>query len=398
VQSSILVFHMQNSFLAVLILLVLILPLKGMAENASPCSRVSGLLTIAESLRSLQSTRPIECIELEHDAYRAQANQLTELGGDSTSLQHQEIAYKMLGIIPVSYPYAYCMSEMSGEFSEALYDRRKKQIVLRKDTPISDGILIHEIVHALQDQHFDLVQLRGHDLSSDRHLALSALIEGDAIVREVAAEDLTDQNDTVDLAETSVQKCRPPEPLYSILMFPYEWGRRFVNILETNDGLLDQSFLSPPLTSREIIYPEEFIEHRGSPPYGQPEFYKSRLPNYELLYSDTLGEYSIRSLFRTFSGRTFAIRAGRGWMGDLLELHQLAGSSDYMLRWQVHLESEVDVQQFLEALVKYTSSHLSVKLAPRATQWSIGTPTGKVFEVRSDEQMVKMTYFFSGSD
>jgi len=391
---------MKKIIVIVLLSVSLLLPPNSMAEHTSPCSRVSGLLKIAEDLRSLQSTGPIECIELEHDAYRARANQLTEIGGDSTNLQHQEIAYKMLGIIPVSYPYAYCIAEMSGEFSEALYDRRKKQIVLRKDTPISDSILIHEIVHALQDQHFDLEKLRGTNLTSDLHLALSALIEGDAIVREIAAEDLidqTDQKDSVD-SETSLQKCRPPEPLYSILMFPYEWGRRFVSILEKNYGLLDQSFLSPPLTSREIIYPEEFVEHQGSPPFGQPEFYKGRPANYQLLYSDVLGEYSIRSLFRTFSGRTFAIRAGRGWLGDLLELYQLAGSSDYMLRWQVHLESEVDVQQFLEALVKYTASHFRVTLAPEAKQWSIGTPTCEGFEVRSDDKMVIMTYFFSSSD
>ncbi len=42
------------------------------------------------------------------------------------------------------------------------------------------GVLIHEMVHALQDQHFNLKKLHQQQFGSDSELALAALIEGDA--------------------------------------------------------------------------------------------------------------------------------------------------------------------------------------------------------------------------
>src|SRR5207302_5298730 len=42
------------------------------------------------------------------------------------------------------------------------------------------GVLIHEMVHALQDQHFGLEKLHQATFGGDEELALAALIEGDA--------------------------------------------------------------------------------------------------------------------------------------------------------------------------------------------------------------------------
>src|SRR5205823_6163215 len=42
------------------------------------------------------------------------------------------------------------------------------------------GVLIHEMVHVLQDQHFGLARLHPAGFDSDADLARAALIEGDA--------------------------------------------------------------------------------------------------------------------------------------------------------------------------------------------------------------------------
>src|SRR5262245_25028717 len=64
----------------------------------------------------------------------------------------------------------------------AYYDIIKKEVVLYDDikSNYSKAVLIHELVHALQDQHFDLKKLHQASFGSDGEMARAALVEGDA--------------------------------------------------------------------------------------------------------------------------------------------------------------------------------------------------------------------------
>jgi len=339
------------------------------SENISACSRIPQLLSLAEDLRGLSATGSIDCKELEEDAYRIYARQLTESANDPLDFQYQEIVYKILGLVPTSYPYAHCLIQMAGDFGEALYDRKVQQIILRKDYTIPDSILVHEIIHALQDQHFNLRLIRDNVSTSDENLAITALIEGDATLREDMV--VVDQKERAETGVMPFSECRPPEPLYSILIFPYEWGKRFASILE-EEGKLDQAFIDPPRFSREILYPEEYLA-KSTQHDPRQSFKEIPAPGYKYLYSDVLGEYVVRSLFRTFTNRTLAIRAGRGWTNDLIELYQHQTNKRYLLRWRIQFETGSDVDQFLMALKKYSQNHFDLKLDQRATQWSAQT-------------------------
>src|ERR1043166_5642110 len=65
---------------------------------------------------------------------------------------------------------------------QGYYDIKEKTLYLYDDIAgnYERGVLIHEMVHALQDQHFGLAKLHQESFGSDAELAMAALIEGDA--------------------------------------------------------------------------------------------------------------------------------------------------------------------------------------------------------------------------
>src|SRR5262249_31662498 len=65
---------------------------------------------------------------------------------------------------------------------QGYYSPKEKRLYLYDDLSgaYEKGVLIHEMVHALQDQHFGLQQLHQGAFGSDAELALAALVEGDA--------------------------------------------------------------------------------------------------------------------------------------------------------------------------------------------------------------------------
>ena len=75
--------------------------------------------------------------------------------------------------------------DLLGEQVGAFYDQHTHELFTFSEHPLTNSqnqvVMAHELTHALQDQHFDLLKLpleaKGND---DRALAASALVEGDA--------------------------------------------------------------------------------------------------------------------------------------------------------------------------------------------------------------------------
>jgi len=362
-------------------------PLEGASGH---CDRVTALVKVAEELRGLDALEPVRCLALDDKLYGERAAALSRSSNTLSDIQYQEIAYKIIGLIPIDYPYTHCFLDMAGDLSDALYDRNTKEIVIRSQTAVSNQVLVHEIIHALQDQHFNLSKLRQGIELSDHDLAVAALVEGDAVIVEERYQQLV-QSSPESLGAANQPECMPPEPLFSVFMFPYEWGRRFIQILSNHDPeSINRAFHDPPQTTRQVLYPEEYLG--STPPHGQPYFHPAEVAGYKKLYSDMLGEYVLRSLFRTYSGRSYGILAARGWQSDLMELYRQG--DNYMIVWRILLEGSDDIEQFFDALRRYSASRFGFKVDRRATRWIATTTSGITFEVQTEKQEVTIRFLF----
>jgi hypothetical protein len=116
-------------------------------------------------------------------------------------------------------------------------------------------VLVHELTHALQEQHFGLAYPED---DIDRALAAMGLFEGDA---KRIADDHLHTLSVSDATGVQIDALNSGDELYSaehhlsIGSFPYLVGRDFVRYLldRTGQDGLDGAFRAPPTSTEQLI-------------------------------------------------------------------------------------------------------------------------------------------------
>ena len=237
---------------------------------------------------------------------------------------------------------------------QAYYDHKKKEVFLFDDLKgnYSKGVLIHELVHALQDQHFNLSKLHQERFESDRELALAALIEGDATL--VSIELLQkEQPHMAKMLDTRLEKAKNLQNA-----FLYGVGTRWVKALKDKGGweAVNRRYQFPPMSTATILHPEEFIVPMRLGP------------------GRTVGEFGLIQLFQENKAtQARCVELASGWRGDrLIREGQASG-------WVVAFVTEQRATAFREALQEVRKSQGS---KARITQqgkfvYEVDAPTDK---------------------
>lgn len=139
----------------------------------------------------------------------------------------------------------------------AYYDVRKKEVFLYDDIKgnYAKGVLIHELVHALQDQHFNLKNLHQATFGSDAERAVAALIEGDAML--VSIELLQKEQPFIaKMLDTKLDKAKNLQNA-----FLYGIGTKWVKATKDKGGweAVNRRYQFPPTTTAAILNPGQFI-------------------------------------------------------------------------------------------------------------------------------------------
>jgi hypothetical protein len=238
------------------------------------------------------------------------------------------------------------------------YDPKKKIYYMAAWLPANyqNMVSIHELTHALQDQKFGLRRLIDHkSMKTDSLSARSALIEGDATAvmidfsRVLAgfpllAKDL-DLSRGFNLEDLSAVNFSTdsPESLKTMLTFPYFYGIKFVHALLQKGSYeeVNQAFLNPPKTTREIIHPADYLAKKKFLEITEVDLKK--VFKLELLeYSDILGELGLKALMQMFNQEKSEIIA-EGWIGDRI------GLSKKDIYWLIAFETSKDLTEFISS-------------------------------------------------
>lgn len=147
---------------------------------------------------------------------------------------------------------------------------------------LEETVMVHELVHALQDQHFKLGEKEKTLMrDTDANLAYHAVLEGEAVLVMVAhmlqkaGLDLDEvvKDDAmlgmVSSAAAAEQMIDPSTPRYfgDMLKFPYLEGLKFVVAAYRRGGWaeIDKIHANPPRTTREVLHPEEYFNRTFTP-------------------------------------------------------------------------------------------------------------------------------------
>ena len=352
---------------------------------------------IVPRLRGLEFKKPVEARLMDRSELK---DSLVELIGEEMPAADMTLldrSLKAFGFVPASLSAEATMIQLLTEEVGGYYDPKTKKITLISEAnePQSRGLidlflgprpafskeeqraaLAHEMAHALADQHFDLEAL--HEAvkdDDDLELALSALIEGEAMIVMIA-EMLRETGDPqaallmppgyIDMSFTLVKGFLPfmagkafrqaPAIFRESLTFPYFKGMVFVLHLTNRGGwdAVNNAFRHPPLSTEQILHPEKFYATVDVPvEIGLPRMADVIERDWKKLGENVLGEFQTAVLLRRHRGRT----AAAGWDGDRYVVFE--GSDERLgLVWYSTWDTLRDAQELATAYARYRLAKL----------------------------------------
>ena len=227
---------------------------------------------------------------------------------------------------------------------------------------VDTGTLAHELVHALQDQHFDRAD-RGETF--DARVGVQGLTEGDPVyVERVYRERCAGEWSCLPVPRTSSDAgaiARHPG-VYLGFVQPYATGPGFVEALRNRSGgdwtAVNEAYADPPRASEQVIHPGAYPDER---PDGVTVPDRSG-PNWTRMGNDTVGEGGIHVMFWANGlvprgddsvSTDYEDPRSAGWGGDALVVYEgPTGSADgegaaYV--WRTTWENETDAREFQQA-------------------------------------------------
>ena len=159
-------------------------------------------------------------------------------------------SYALLGLVPETLDLGALFLALYTEQVAGFYDPDSVALYVRsgQDEETVESVLVHELVHAAQDQSVDLDALTARSRGNDRQIAAQAAAEGHAtlVMLEYALEkqqgvevDLVAIPDFIDLMGPSLAAAASSSPVLSTapgivresLIFPYVQGTEYVRVL-----------------------------------------------------------------------------------------------------------------------------------------------------------------------
>ncbi len=256
--------------------------------------------------------------------------------------------------------------DLLGEQVAGYYDPESDEMVVvassdANELSATDQVTFaHEVVHALQDQHYDLesyndIRLDG---TSDQSLAVTALIEGDATLAQIdfvlgdigLARQFLEEIESEDISTEQLDNA--PPIVAETLIFPYEHGQVFAQVLYDEGGwnLIDDAYANPPTTTEQILHPEKYLDGEAGILIETPDLEGILGDNWRTIDEDTWGEFQISILLADGGelSEEQVTTASEGWGGDAYAaVTSVAGEA---ILWETEWDSADDADEFATAL------------------------------------------------
>jgi hypothetical protein len=278
--------------------------------------------------------------------------------------------YAALGLIPYDYDYEAETYALLEEQLAGLYMPEDKTMYVAKGLADEELVttLAHELVHALQDQHFSIgARMKYSPDAGDALGALQSLAEGDAtsamldalILAEFGEAKLAQKNatdlpdrDAEDLLKGSIESKKhsskiaaAPRFLAVSLLAPYAEGLRFVNALRRRGGwkAVDAAFEKAPTTTEQVLHIGKYFAHEPAIKVAEPTA-AALGSGWRKTFSDVFGESEGRIAFTEWMSVELAKPAAAGWGGDHVALFE--GDGDHRaVAWHIVFDSPTEANE-----------------------------------------------------
>jgi hypothetical protein len=345
-------------------------------------SRVGELLDEAEKYRGLEAKEPVPSGTVDDPALKKKMVESFQTDLPPETLRPIEAALKAFGLVPESLDLVKFLPELLTSQVAGYYDPDRHYLALVQrdgetltaDLPADaarkaeEAVLVHELTHALQDQHFHLETFATGQPLDDADVAKVALVEGDATlvmmdffaetslasltgVEEAMGSFLDDPRELLEAAPGvpgTAEMAAAPAWLRDTLLFSYFEGFQFCLSARRrgSQALLDYAFTTdPPRSSEQILHPEKWHTKRDDPVVIPWPDLSRTLPGWVKVAEAQLGELGVRTLLRgARKGDERAVQAAAGWGGDRFAVYQKG--IERLVVWITEWDTDADAREF----------------------------------------------------
>ncbi len=347
---------------SLLLLLLVISPT--IAQDADADAELAKVLEaskgIASRIRGLPFLMDVPVKKIEPADFQKQMmRDLRRAFGEGEKLAHMEKLLQVLRVLPEGMTIERLTQEFFPKTVAANYDPTDKKISFlktRRKPSTMKATMVHELTHALQDQHYNLNHLvMSRELTFDRLLALGGLVEGDAKNTEMSFSagpflsgmtlDAIRRFGNVQAQAYLLRMKDFPRGIARPFIFQYLDGLVFVEAVKRAGGgfkAVDQVYSDPPESTEQILHPERYLERDHPTRIIPPE-----MPSgYEVLLENTLGELGIAIVLGGHLKRRYQPSMAAGWDGDRILLIRSADDPEPILLWFTTWDTEKDAKEF----------------------------------------------------
>jgi hypothetical protein len=298
---------------------------------ASKDSRqVARTLAIVSEMRGLAATKPVPGVKLERDALVARVKDKALREYPPEALRREGLLLQIVGFAPPTFDYLGEMMKLLEAQLEGFYEPKNGTMYLAADLrgPQAQATLAHELVHALQDQRWDLKKRSDYKPGrGDEAMALACLAEGDATSLMLDFLMKPDKS-ALDIPDDALRELMAsgmnmgdiqsvPHILRSTLIAPYIEGLGFVHTLRRKGGwpAVNAAWDRAPTTTEQILHVEKWESNEA--PLTVPAPTAATLgEGWKDDDEDTFGELGFALSFAEWIDVEEARKAAAGWGGD----------------------------------------------------------------------------------
>jgi len=249
-------------------------------------------------------------------------------------IRAEELTLKKFGFVPADFDLKKTTLDLLTEQAAAFYDYRKKKLFVLEggSDDMQKVALVHELAHALADQHFHLEKFIKSGKNDDNATARVAVMEGQAqwlMLEYMARQDGKSLRKNPEMAGILNRMSdgsgadygvigSVPMYLKETLLFPYTFGMMFQQalVLKSGNASFGEVFRNPPAGTQQILHPETYPGKIPKKPELLPIPDKR---SFKPVSDGTVGEIDHKLLLKQYGGAQELAEKWRGGSYRLVE-------------------------------------------------------------------------------
>lgn len=311
-------------------------------------AKVDEMIGDVERIMGLKALAPIPRSLLTREEINELVNGRMNEESSSADINNEERFLEMFGFVDKKFDLAQEVVNTLTEQATALYDYKTKQLYLSTWTPedMQEFALVHELAHAIADQHFDLGKYVDKSKSADGDLARSSVIEGQAswVMTEwvmLQTGQSLRKNGLLAAAAAGASRYEVAEypvfssqPLYlrEAMLFPYTQGMIFQQRVIDRYGQqgFDQVFRTPPTSTQQVLEAASYFTQRVP---SEPKLPRFKLRGFKRASRGDVGQFDHAILLQQHIDEKESERIAPLWRGGRYEIWSNSDDSRAVLRY-----------------------------------------------------------------